>query len=55
MHYHFGCYDLDAKLVVSYFYRNRVKVLDEKYFSKVFRRVMDMTPSEYKAGKNVAG
>ena len=36
-------------------YEIAYKVGFREKFSKVFRRVMDMTPSEYKAGKNVAG
>ena len=44
-----------AELSENYEIAYKVGFRDEKYFSKVFRRVMDMTPSEYKAGKTAAG
>jgi two-component system response regulator YesN len=50
-----ACTYLRQNYLKNYEIAYKVGFRDEKYFSKVFRRVMDMTPSEYKAGKNVAG
>lgn len=50
-----ACTYLQQNYLKNYEIAYKVGFRDEKYFSKVFRRVMDMTPSEYKAGKNVAG
>ena len=50
-----ACTYLRQNYLKNYEIAYKVGFRDEKYFSKVFRRVMDMTPSEYKAGKNAAG
>ena len=50
-----ACPYLRQNYLKNYEIAYKVGFRDEKYFSKVFRKVMSMTPSEYKAGKNAAG